>query len=145
MRPQSILRFIALIILLVSCGSDETISGYADRKMIYALASIDNAPFTARATIAFAKEGAVNGTRPCNTFQAAQSVPYPWFALGPSQAHAAPTPISDKSPCRHALCRGRRNSPDPLKQSWGRDGVSSRIALDRLKQPTTRGRHWAIP
>jgi heat shock protein HslJ len=83
MRPQSILRFIALIILLVSCGSDETISGYADRKMIYALASIDNAPFTARATIAFAKEGAVNGTRPCNTFQAAQSVPYPWFALGP--------------------------------------------------------------
>jgi heat shock protein HslJ len=83
MRPQSILRFIALIILIVSCGSDETISGYADRKMIYALASIDNAPFTARATIAFAKEGAVNGTRPCNTFQAAQSVPYPWFALGP--------------------------------------------------------------
>lgn len=83
MRPQSMLRFIALIILLVSCGPDETISGYANRKMIYALASIDNAPFTARATIAFAKEGAVNGTGPCNTFQATQSVPYPWFALGP--------------------------------------------------------------
>lgn len=76
------LRFIALI-LLASCGPDETISGYADRETIYALASIDDAPFTARATIAFAQEASISGAGPCNTFQAAQSVPYPWFALGP--------------------------------------------------------------
>jgi heat shock protein HslJ len=77
------LRFLALIVLLAACGPDETISGYADRETIYALASIDDAPFTARATIAFTQEGSVSGAGPCNTYQATQSVPYPWFALGP--------------------------------------------------------------
>lgn len=68
---------------MASCGPDETISGYADPDATYVLTTVDDVVFEARATIAFAKEGQVTGSGPCNTFNATQSVPYPWFALGP--------------------------------------------------------------
>ena len=67
----------------MACGPDETISGYADPEAVYVLTTVGDKVFAARATIAFAAEGEVTGTGPCNTFRAAQAVPYPWFELGP--------------------------------------------------------------
>ena len=62
--------------------TDETISGYADPDAVYRLVEIDGQAFTPRATIAFKTEGRAEGSAPCNTWSAEQSVPYPWFELG---------------------------------------------------------------
>lgn len=72
--------------LLMSCGPDETISGYADPSVTYVLNLIDDTPYPARATIRFPQEGQVTGEAPCNSFQARQSAPYPWFDIGPIAA-----------------------------------------------------------
>lgn len=80
------LFFVAFLNVCASCGPDETISGYADRAANYRLLSINGAPFAPSATISFPDEGRVTGAGPCNQFQAEQSVPYPWFALGPIAA-----------------------------------------------------------
>jgi len=40
-------------------------------------------PFTARATITFPSKGKVTGQAPCNTYASTQTVPLPWFKLGP--------------------------------------------------------------
>ncbi len=74
---------LALLFALPNCAGDETISGYADTTAIYALSDIDGAAFPARATIRFPEEGRIEGQGPCNAYSAAQSVPYPWFSLGP--------------------------------------------------------------
>ena len=74
--------FLLLPLVVFGCG-DETISGYADPKAIYRLVEIDGAPFTPRATIAFPEEGEARGEAPCNRWSATQSVPYPWFEIGP--------------------------------------------------------------
>lgn len=68
---------------LLACGPDETISGYADENATYVLTSINDTAFSARATIGFPTEGKVRGAGPCNIFNAAQTAPYPWFAIGP--------------------------------------------------------------
>lgn len=68
---------------LGACGPDETISGYANRDATYVLTTVDDVVFEGRATIAFAEKGRVIGSGPCNIFNASQSVPYPWFELGP--------------------------------------------------------------
>jgi len=71
---------------LTSCGPDETISGYATPDATYTLTELDGAPFPANATIRFPETGQVTGTAPCNQYNAAQTAPYPWFALGPIAA-----------------------------------------------------------
>ena len=78
--------FTGIVWLLAACGPDETISGYADPKATYVLREIDGAPFASIATIRFPQEGQVAGSGPCNGYTASQSVPYPWFALGPIAA-----------------------------------------------------------
>ena len=76
--------FMPLALLsLTGCGPDETVSGFADPNATYVLATIDDIAFAANATISFTAEGSVSGSGPCNTFNATQSVPYPWFELGP--------------------------------------------------------------
>lgn len=76
---------LALVLPIVGCA-DETISGYADPGATYRLIEIAGETFDARATITFPEEGRVAGEAPCNRWSAAQSVPYPWFALGPIAA-----------------------------------------------------------
>lgn len=71
---------------LAACGPDETISGYADTEALYHLISIDEVPFTARATIAFPEMGVATGHGPCNSYSATQNTFYPWFELGPINA-----------------------------------------------------------
>lgn len=76
------LIFAALLYVCVGCGPDETVSGYANPQAIYVLKSINGTAFDAPASIAFPEQGTVIGNGPCNSFQASQSVPYPWFDLG---------------------------------------------------------------
>lgn len=77
--------FLSLALAILGC-SDETISGYADPAAAYRLIEIEGAAFPARATITFPEEGQVAGEAPCNRWSAEQSVPYPWFQLGPIAA-----------------------------------------------------------
>ena len=74
--------FLLLPLLLLGC-SDETISGYADPDAVYRLTEIDGEAFLPRATIAFRNQRRAEGDAPFNSWSAVQSVPYPWFALGP--------------------------------------------------------------
>lgn len=77
--------FLALLIpiALGACKYDETISGYTDRGAIWTLQELDGKPFLARATISFPSKGQVSGQAPCNKYAATQTVPLPWFKLGP--------------------------------------------------------------
>jgi len=78
------MRLIALIALsLLGYCKDETVSGYAGTDVTWALHSINEAPFNARATLTFPQEGRIAGNAPCNSYFAAQTVPYPWFKAGP--------------------------------------------------------------
>lgn len=90
------MRLLSLILVLGLLGcADETISGYADPNATYRLVEIDNAPFKPRATIAFREEGRASGAAPCNMWSATQSVPYPWFELGPIAATRRACPDLD--------------------------------------------------
>ena len=75
-------RFAALAFLLTTCGPDETISGFADPEASYRLVSMDGNSFLPSITIQFPEAGRVIGAGPCNTYDADQNVPYPWFELG---------------------------------------------------------------
>jgi len=59
---------------------DETVSGHGGEGMTWVLRSLDGAPFTARATLAFPEEGEIAGAAPCNRYAGEQTVPYPWFS-----------------------------------------------------------------
>ncbi|MEM7641411.1 MAG: META domain-containing protein [Pseudomonadota bacterium] len=60
---------------------DETISGYADPDATYVLEEIAGDPVQARATIRFPEPGLVRGDGPCNSFNAAQTIDYPWIRI----------------------------------------------------------------
>ena len=60
---------------------DETISGYADRDVIYALEEMFGEPVTWSAEIQFPEKGKVVGAGPCNRFFAKQGVPMPWVEI----------------------------------------------------------------
>ncbi len=81
------IRFSLLALSLPFLGcTDETVSGYADPAATYRLVEIAGLEFTARATITFPNEGQIAGEAPCNRWAATQSVPYPWFEVGPIMA-----------------------------------------------------------
>lgn len=73
------LRLLFIVLLLSGCLKDETISGYAPERAIFALQSIDDTAFEATATISFPAQGRITGQAPCNSYAAVQAVPYPWF------------------------------------------------------------------
>lgn len=80
------MRYLAAFLIplaLAACKADETISGYTDSDAIWTLVELDGEPFTAIAAISFPSEGKVFGQAPCNTFGSTQTVPLPWFKLGP--------------------------------------------------------------
>ena len=69
----------AAVIVLSACQGDETVSAYGAAGKTWVLREIDNAPFSARATLAFPEPGQISGQGPCNGFSANLRVPYPWF------------------------------------------------------------------
>ena len=77
MRALFLLPFMATF----ACA-DETLSGYADPETTYALAEVDGQIVDYIATLTFPTEGEIQGRAPCNKFVAAQTAPYPWFAMG---------------------------------------------------------------
>ena len=66
---------------LTGCARDASISKFVDPVQAFHLIELDGAPFGARATIQFPEAGQVVGQGPCNRYGAAQTVPYPWFAI----------------------------------------------------------------
>lgn len=66
---------------LSACFPDESISGFVDPTSVYQLVKVDGVSFEATATISFPDTGKVEGQAPCNRYFAAQTEPYPWFAL----------------------------------------------------------------
>ena len=79
------LSLLASFLSFLGC-TDETVSGYADPAATYRLVEIDGESFEPRATITFPEEGRISGEAPCNSWSANQSVPYPWFEVGPIAA-----------------------------------------------------------
>ncbi len=75
----------AAFLALLGCA-DETVSGFAGDQTLFQLSSLDGAEFAATATIDIGTQGQVTGNAPCNSYNATQSAPYPWFELGPIAA-----------------------------------------------------------
>jgi heat shock protein HslJ len=74
----------AASLLLAGCG-DETVTGFADATR-FALSTLDGRAFDATATLDIGTTGRISGAGPCNTYNATQSAPYPWFEIGPIAA-----------------------------------------------------------
>ncbi|WP_428512541.1 META domain-containing protein [Roseovarius sp.] len=70
---------VPLVVSLLNCSGDETLSGHGAADRTWQLAELDGAAFDARATITFPEEGKIVGEAPCNRYFAAQLQPYPWF------------------------------------------------------------------
>ena len=75
-----------LVFVLTACKYDETISGYSDPGVTWVLTELDGKAFSPRATITFPSKGKVMGHSPCNSYSSNQTVPLPWFKLGPIMA-----------------------------------------------------------
>lgn len=74
------------LLALAACKTDETLHAYGAAGGVWQLSELDGAAFTARATLEFPQPGRVAGQAACNRFSAAQTAPYPWFAIGPIAA-----------------------------------------------------------
>lgn len=70
---------VPLVVSLVNCSGDETLSGHGAADKTWQLTEIDGTAFDATATITFPEEGKIVGEAPCNRYFAAQLQPYPWF------------------------------------------------------------------
>ncbi len=73
------LLLILTCLALVACR-DETVAGYGATNATWQLATLDNVPFTARATLQFGARGEITGDAPCNRYFGQQTAPYPWFS-----------------------------------------------------------------
>ena len=81
------MKYAALLLpLILGYCADETLTGYGAADQIFVLQEINGTPFAARATITFPREGEISGNAPCNSFNATQELPYPWFKAGPIAA-----------------------------------------------------------
>lgn len=81
---------IALLVLWIDLfvfgiAGDETLAAYAPADR-YRLTDLNGAPFEAEAMLDIRTPGQISGTAPCNSYSAAQTAPYPWFAAGPIRA-----------------------------------------------------------
>lgn len=77
MKP---LAAFGLCLVLTACV-DETISGYTEADRVWQLVELNGTPFREQATLRFPSKGVVDGTGPCNSFFARQSVPLPWISI----------------------------------------------------------------
>lgn len=71
------------LIAMAGCRADETVAAYGAAGKTWQLQSIDEAPYQARVTLSFPEPGRISGQAPCNSYNAKQTAPYPWFAIGP--------------------------------------------------------------
>lgn len=80
---KTLLILAILLTALTACRKDETIRAYGGGDRTWALKILNDAPFPAKATLTFPKEGEIAGQGPCNRYFGAMTVPYPWFDAGP--------------------------------------------------------------
>lgn len=82
MNRLTVAMLVALCaVTLGACWGDETVSAYGGAGKIWRLAELDGADVTYRATLGFPEPGQIAGEAPCNSFQGAMTVPYPWFEV----------------------------------------------------------------
>lgn len=74
---------LALILTLTVFQPDETLRRYGAADRDWQLVTLRDAPFPAKATISFPMRYRVEGMGPCNSYRSTNTLPYPWFALGP--------------------------------------------------------------
>lgn len=67
-------------------GTDETLHAYGAADRIWRLSEMNGAPFDGDVTISFPRAGVVMGQGPCNRYNGALTLPYPWFGIGPLAA-----------------------------------------------------------
>lgn len=84
MKHTMLATLLPTLLALAACGPDETISAYTGGP--YGLDTLDGAPFATRAILDVSTPGKISGQAPCNSYFAAQTVPYPWFDTGPIAA-----------------------------------------------------------
>ena len=72
--------------MLAGCEKDETLTAFGAGEFTWQLTEINDAAYSATATISFATAGEVSGQASCNSFSASQNAPYPWFETGPIRA-----------------------------------------------------------
>ncbi|WP_420556813.1 META domain-containing protein [Roseovarius sp.] len=70
---------VPLVVSLLNCSGDETLSGHGAADRTWQLEELDGTAFDSTATITFPEEGKIVGEAPCNRYFAAQLQPYPWF------------------------------------------------------------------
>ena len=82
------MRFLILSLLsfIPACQADETLRAYGAADKVWVLSEINDAPFTANATLTFPDAETIAGSAPCNRYTAGMTVPYPWFEVGPIAA-----------------------------------------------------------
>mgnify|MGYP001803659394 CR=1 FL=1 len=69
-----------------ACQSDETVARYGAAGVTWQLSELNGAPYSARATVVFEPGGPLSGQAACNRYSATNTVPYPWFEIGPIAA-----------------------------------------------------------
>ena len=70
-------------VMASACTGQQAVSVYDDPDAVWVLQSIDDAGFTARATLRFSDPGRFSGDAPCNLYSGALSGRYPAFRPGP--------------------------------------------------------------
>lgn len=76
------MKRLMLLLALAACGPDETISAFGNEDD-YVLQDLNGEIVTVPITLNISAPGQISGQGPCNSYSAAQTAPYPWFALGP--------------------------------------------------------------
>ena len=77
---------ICALFFATACVGDESVAKYGAAGKVWRLIEIDGTPFTARTAMEFDKAGWIKGQAPCNRFSVRQTLPYPWFNVGPTMA-----------------------------------------------------------
>ncbi|MEJ6399295.1 META domain-containing protein [Yoonia sp. 208BN28-4] len=80
------LRVFPIIIMLSTCGPDETLTGYGQTDDVYVLQTMNDTPVAQRITLSLSDPGRISGDAPCYSYTARQTAPYPWFDVSPIAA-----------------------------------------------------------
>ena len=73
----------ALAASLTACRTVDPVEVFGDADRVWTLKLLNGAPFPARATLTFPKQGEIAGDGPCNRYFGAMSAAYPAFNAGP--------------------------------------------------------------
>ena len=85
-----------LVLGVTACQADETISGYADKDVIWMLSDLNGTKMQSKITLTFPEKGKIAGEAPCNRYFGAQTKPLPWFKTGPIASTKMACPFSEE-------------------------------------------------